>query len=288
MRAGLERRQLRILERRHDEQDGVGAQRARLGDLVLVDDELLAQRRQRARIARGHEILARALEERLVGEHRQARGAGALVGGGDGRRVERFAQHALARARLLDLGDDRGVARRRSSPAAPARIRAARALRALGVDDRERPRHLRRDDFLRLDGDDLVEDVALRHRDPHGEEWAQPELKAEIAFGEADALPERDAPRRSRSGPRPGCACPRETPCRRRWNARRPSPRRRYACSTKKCRRCVQSGSRETARSRREPHRFRTRARGSRPPAIRASAPRAPRRSSRCRGARRG
>ena len=62
-RAGFERGQLRIVERRDDQQDRVGAQRARLGDLVLVDDEFLAQRRQRARRARRDEILGRALED---------------------------------------------------------------------------------------------------------------------------------------------------------------------------------------------------------------------------------
>jgi hypothetical protein len=39
----------RVVERRDDQQDRVGAHRARFGDLVLVDDEILAQHRQSAR-----------------------------------------------------------------------------------------------------------------------------------------------------------------------------------------------------------------------------------------------
>ena len=37
----------RVVERRHDDQDAVGAERARLGDLVGLVHEILAQRRQR-------------------------------------------------------------------------------------------------------------------------------------------------------------------------------------------------------------------------------------------------
>ena len=48
-RAGLERGELRIGQRRDDQQDGVRADGARLGDLILVDDEILAQHGQRAR-----------------------------------------------------------------------------------------------------------------------------------------------------------------------------------------------------------------------------------------------
>ena len=54
------------------------------------------------------QVVVRALEELGVGEHRQAGRAGALVGRGDRARVERLAQHALARARALDLGDHGG------------------------------------------------------------------------------------------------------------------------------------------------------------------------------------
>jgi hypothetical protein len=42
----LQRREPRVVERSDDEQDAIGAKRARLDDLVLVDDEILAQHRR--------------------------------------------------------------------------------------------------------------------------------------------------------------------------------------------------------------------------------------------------
>ena len=50
------------------------------------------------------------LEEPRISEHAQRRSAMALVAGGNVRRGEVLAQHALARARLLDLGDDTSLA----------------------------------------------------------------------------------------------------------------------------------------------------------------------------------
>ena len=86
--------------------------------------------------ARRDEVLGRALEDTAVGQHRQARGAGALVRRGDRRRIEIVAQHALARARLLDLRDHRGVAR--GDLRAERRGEAARRRR--GARLRRRPR----------------------------------------------------------------------------------------------------------------------------------------------------
>ena len=58
-------------ERGHDEQHRVGADAARFEHLDLVDHEVLAQRRERGRLARGLQVADRATEERIVGEHRQ-------------------------------------------------------------------------------------------------------------------------------------------------------------------------------------------------------------------------
>ena len=99
--------ELRIVQRRDDQQDGVGAHRARLRDLVIVDDEILAQRRQAAGAARRRQVFGRALEILAVGQHGQARGAGTVVALGDADGIEFRPQHAAARARLLDLGDHR-------------------------------------------------------------------------------------------------------------------------------------------------------------------------------------
>ena len=137
-RAGFERREPRIGERRHDQQDRVGADRARLRHLILVDDEILAQHRQRARRARRGEVGGIALEVRAVGQHRQARGAASLVARRDRGRIEIGAQHAAARARLLDLRDD-GRTTGRDLRAQGALEVARRGLRARGRGDLGRP-----------------------------------------------------------------------------------------------------------------------------------------------------
>ena len=62
--------QLRLIQRRNDQQHAVGAQRARLEQLVVVDHEILAQHRQRAGVARFDQILVGTLEEIDIGEHR--------------------------------------------------------------------------------------------------------------------------------------------------------------------------------------------------------------------------
>ena len=53
-----------VVERRHDDEDAVRAQRARFGHLVGVVHEVLAQHRQRGRGAGRDEMLGRALERR--------------------------------------------------------------------------------------------------------------------------------------------------------------------------------------------------------------------------------
>ena len=96
-----------VADRRHDDQDAVGAERARLVHLIGLVHEILAEHRQVDGRARGDEVLRRALEERRVGEHREAGRAARLVGAGERRRIEVGADQALRRARLLDLGDQR-------------------------------------------------------------------------------------------------------------------------------------------------------------------------------------
>ena len=70
------------LTRRHDDQDAVGAERARLEHLIGLEHEILAQRRQVDGAPRRDQIAGAALEEAAVGQHRQAGGAAGLVGAG--------------------------------------------------------------------------------------------------------------------------------------------------------------------------------------------------------------
>src|SRR5207237_459103 len=62
-----------------DQEHGVGAGRPRLVQLVLIDDEVLAQDRQSARPAGEAQILERAIEMRRLGQHRQRTRAATLV-----------------------------------------------------------------------------------------------------------------------------------------------------------------------------------------------------------------
>ena len=60
----LERARLVVVDAGHDDQDAVGAQRPGLVDLIGLEEEVLAEHRQRDGGAGGDEVLRRALEER--------------------------------------------------------------------------------------------------------------------------------------------------------------------------------------------------------------------------------
>ena len=163
MRTGCERREPRVVERRDDQQDRIRAERTRLGNLVLVDDEFLAQDRQQTCIACLDQELGRALEERSVGQHREARRLRPRVRRSDARGIEFRTQQSLARARALDLGNDGGGAAsgaRSNRFGEPARCSGGTCI---AIDGREGARDLRRDHLLRLRGQDPGEDVAVAH-----------------------------------------------------------------------------------------------------------------------------
>ena len=109
----------------HDDEDAVGAPGARLVDLVGLEHEILAQRRQRHRRARLRQEFRRALEGGRVGQHREAGRAARRIGARQRRRVEIGADQALRRARLLDLGDQPDAVGRDAPLAALRESRAA-------------------------------------------------------------------------------------------------------------------------------------------------------------------
>ena len=102
---------LRQLQRRHDQQDGVGADGAGAADLVGVDHEVLAQHRDVAGGARFDQVVLAALEELHVGQHRQAGGAMGFIAPGNGGGIEVLPDYASGGTGLLDLGDYRRLAR---------------------------------------------------------------------------------------------------------------------------------------------------------------------------------
>src|SRR5262249_41860473 len=98
------------LDRGHDDENAIGAERARLDHLVGVEQEILAQHGERGCRPRGGKVLRTALERGRVGKHRQARRAARLVRARERRRIEIPADQPLRRARLLDLGNERSFA----------------------------------------------------------------------------------------------------------------------------------------------------------------------------------
>ena len=109
-----------VVERGDDQQDRVGAGRRGLVDLVGVDDEVLAQDRQRAGRARLAQVVERAAEVRALGEDRQRRGAAALVG----------ARRCRSRSRRARISPAEGE--RRLCSAITRDARAQRAPRRTG------------------------------------------------------------------------------------------------------------------------------------------------------------
>ena len=156
----LELLHARQLKSRDDEKDAIGAQSARLEDLIRIDDEILAEHRKLAGIARGGEVLGGALEEAPVGEHRKTGRPMLRVGARDRGGIEWLPQHTLARARLLDLGDDRGQAGGDFIAQSPRKIPGLlRVFRAAPHGSRaDRPLRFR--DFLGLDGENPRQNVS--------------------------------------------------------------------------------------------------------------------------------
>ena len=94
-----------VIERRDDDQDGIGTERACFGDLPRVDHEILAQDGQVAGLAGGDEVILMALEIGRIGQHGKACRAPCGIGPGMRRRLEIGADQALRRRGFLDLGN---------------------------------------------------------------------------------------------------------------------------------------------------------------------------------------
>ena len=102
---GVQGGQGRIVQGRHDEQDEVGARRARLPDLVGLDDEVLAEHRDPHRGPDGGQVLQRTPEPAPLGEHGDGgRPAGLVLESQRGWILD-GRERALAGARALHLGD---------------------------------------------------------------------------------------------------------------------------------------------------------------------------------------
>ncbi len=106
----------RVVERRDDEQDEVGAVGAGLSHLVGVDHEVLAQHGDPHGGAHGVEVGEAAVKPALLGEDADDARAPSGIRRGETTGLGDLREGALARARALDLGDDAdaaGVTQRR-------------------------------------------------------------------------------------------------------------------------------------------------------------------------------
>ena len=198
-----------IIERRHDDQDAVGAMSAGLDHLIGVVHEILAQHRQRRGGARGDHEVEMALERRRVGQHRQARRAAGLIGPRQRRRIEIGADQAFRRRGLLHFRDQRVVAAREFfADRADKTARRRRRLRQR-FDAGKRMRALGGGDLLALVGFDLGQDVG--HSDPAFSRWrprsdasgAPRRRRCRATWCRARRLPSNPWPCRRRSVPPP-------------------------------------------------------------------------------------
>ena len=148
------------VERGHDQQHRVGAGGARLPELVLVDDELLAEhrarRRRRARRSgrRGCRWKYFASVSTLTAAAPAARVGPACAAGSSAR-----GQHAPGRRGALDLGDAAARARPPDGPERGGEVPRGGKAPARRDELGERPARSRRRQLRALVGDDLVEDA---------------------------------------------------------------------------------------------------------------------------------
>ncbi len=108
---GVEVLERRLVETGDDEQHEVGAGGAGLPQLVGRDDEVLAQHRDGDLLAHDAQVVERAAEAALLGQHADDGRAPGLVLGGQRGGVGDVGQVALARRLALDLADDADAGR---------------------------------------------------------------------------------------------------------------------------------------------------------------------------------
>jgi hypothetical protein len=105
----------RVIEGGHDQQHGIRARRARLPELVVVEDEVLSEQRKLDGRARGDEVTESATKVFLVGEHGDRRRAGPGVDARLRCWIEGGVEGAPGGRGFLHLRDEPHTPRRRGS-----------------------------------------------------------------------------------------------------------------------------------------------------------------------------
>lgn len=158
LRRGEQLGELRRRERGHDQEHRIRTRRARLGHLVAIDQEVLAQERQAHALADPREEGQIAVEVLAIGEHGDRRGPSLRVRRRDHRRIRARTDRTCRGRCTLDLGQHahrlaRGPRERRVQ--APHRPGSPGA----GLEIRQRHAALRGHQLLALGREDGVEDV---------------------------------------------------------------------------------------------------------------------------------
>ena len=129
-------------------------------ELILSDDEVLAQQRHGDCRADLREVIEAAVEERRLGQHRNRRRARRCIGGRVRGRIVVLAQDALRRRPPLALGDDPRRRRRAQRVTKGLALRPARVLRAPGSSIGVRRARAR--GRVPRGGDDRLEQIGAR------------------------------------------------------------------------------------------------------------------------------
>ena len=98
--------QLAVGQRRHDQQDGVGAHQPGVEHVAAATVKSLRSTGNDTASRAAWQVIGRSAEVRLVGQHRQARRAARLVAPGQLGRIEVGEQVPLGRRPALHLADD--------------------------------------------------------------------------------------------------------------------------------------------------------------------------------------
>ena len=162
--------QPRLLQGGGDQEHGIRPRRPRFPELILVQDEFLAENRQVDGGADGHEVLERAAEVFLIGEDGDGGGSRRGIVTSLARGVERGVQRALGGRSALHFGDEPdpaggGGPERRLELAGRTEPAARRFERGQG------PRGADLPELFELVGDDVVEHA---HQIPCGADAAGP------------------------------------------------------------------------------------------------------------------
>ena len=154
---------LRVIQTRGDQQNGIGPHGPRFIDLVRIHHEILAQHGQQCAGPGLLQVVRLALEKLPIGQHRQASRAHLAVAFhvalGNVGRLEVGAQHALAGAGLLDLGNHRRLTLGDLGAQRAFKVAGEHAALGIGAHGGQRQALFGGGHFFVLDGDDFVEDV---------------------------------------------------------------------------------------------------------------------------------